>query len=286
MSDLYYIAPDDRASLNDGIAVLTDAEARHLTRVMRKKVGDEADLFDGSGKEYRARIESIARDRVELTVLETREDDREPDLALTAIMALPKGDRQKWAIEKLTELGVRRFIPLDAERADVKFDAGVRERLERQTLEASKQCGRLRLMEVLPAIKPTELPGLVEILDAKLAGKSDAASTCSELGATIAERYAETKLFDEITPNSDVLRVVAHPISDGFFGQTSFTQLIHKRRAIPDAVLLLIGPVGGFADAEVQNAVDQGWAPLDLGKQVYRVETAAIVASALFLHLK
>ena len=245
MSDLYYIAPDDHASLNDGIAVLTDAEARHLTRVMRKKVGDEADLFDGSGKEYRARIESIARDRVELTVLETREDDREPDLALTAIMALPKGDRQKWAIEKLTELGVRRFIPLDA-----------------------------------------ELPGLVEILGAKLAGKSDGAATCSELGATIAERYAETKLFDEITPNSDVLRVVAHPISDGFFGQTSFTQLIHKRRAIPDAVLLLIGPVGGFADAEVQNAVDQGWAPLDLGKQVYRVETAAIVASALFLHLK
>ncbi|MBR5757757.1 MAG: RsmE family RNA methyltransferase, partial [Thermoguttaceae bacterium] len=124
MSDLYYIASEERAALQDGIAVLTDAEARHLTRVMRKKVGDEADLFDGSGKEYRARIESIARDRVELKVLETREDDREPDLALTAIMALPTGDRQKWAIEKLTELGVRRFIPLDAERADVKFDAG------------------------------------------------------------------------------------------------------------------------------------------------------------------
>jgi 16S rRNA (uracil1498-N3)-methyltransferase len=116
---------------------------------------------------------------VELTVLETREDDREPDLALTAIVALPKGDRQKWAIEKLTELGVRRFIPLDAERADVKFDSSVLERLQRQTLEASKQCGRLKLMDVLPSIKPAELPGLVEILDARIAGKSVDEANCS-----------------------------------------------------------------------------------------------------------
>ena len=134
MSDLYYVAPEERALLCEGVAILTDAEARHLTRVMRKKFGDEVSLFDGVGREYLGRIETISRDRVELRVLETKEDDREPELALTAIMALPKGDRQKWAIEKLTELGVRRFIPLDAERADVKFDESVRERLERQTL--------------------------------------------------------------------------------------------------------------------------------------------------------
>ena len=285
MSDLYYIAPEERGLLNEGVAVLTGSEAQHLTRVMRKKVGEEADLFDGSGKEYRARIESIARDRVELTVLETREDDREPDLALTAIVALPKGDRQKWAIEKLTELGVRRFIPLDADRADVKFDSSVLERLQRQTLEASKQCGRLKLMDVLPSIKPAELPGLVEILNARIAGKSVDEANCSELASAIAERFDGTGLFDEIEPNAAVLRVVAHPISDGAFGQKSFMQLVRARPQAPDAVLILIGPVGGFADHEVQSAVEQGWEPLDLGKQVYRVETAAIVAAALFLHL-
>lgn len=284
MSDLYYIAPTDRASLADGRAVLTDSEARHLTRVMRKKTGDEAELFDGSGKAYRARIDAISRDRVELTVLETKEDDREPELALTAIVALPKGDRQKWAIEKLTELGVKRFIPLDAERADVKFDEGVRERLERQVLEASKQCGRLRIMNVLPSIAPCELPGLVELLDAKNNANASA-KELSELAQTLSERFAGFGLFDEITSDSDVLRVVAHPISDGFFGQTSFMNLIHSRKSVPDAALLLIGPVGGFTDEEVKNAVEQGWSPLDLGKQVYRVETAAIVAAALLLHL-
>lgn len=283
MSDLYYIAPEGRAALKDGAAVLTGSEAQHLARVMRKKIGDEADLFDGSGKEYHARIDAISRDRVELTVLSTSTDDREPDLALTAIMALPKGDRQKWAIEKLTELGVKRFIPLDAERADVKFDSDVRERLERQTLEASKQCGRLRLMDVLPSIKPSELPALVELLDAKTSGASS--SPLSENAQKLRQRYANYGLFDEIGEGTDVFRVVAHPISDGFFGQKSFMRLIHERQRVPNAALMLIGPVGGFTDAEVQNAVDQGWTPMDLGKQVYRVETAAIVAAALFLHL-
>ena len=284
MSDLYYVAPEERAFLREGVAILTDAEARHLTRVMRKKIGDEVSLFDGVGREYRGRIETISRDRVELRVLETKEDDREPKLALTAIMALPKGDRQKWAIEKLTELGVRRFIPLDAERADVKFDESVRERLERQTLEASKQSGRLRLMQILPSVAPCELPEFVELLEAKRAGKSYDAT--SEKAKTLASRYEKYELFDEITPQADVLRVVAHPISDGFFGQQSFAELTRSLERVPKSVYVLIGPVGGFADAEVQNAVEQGWRPLDLGKQVYRVETAAIVVAALFLHLE
>ncbi len=287
MSDLYFIAPTERRALADGVAVLTDSEARHLTRTMRKKVGDEATLFDGSGKEYRAKIAAVSKDRVELDVLETREDaSREPDVALTAIVALPKGDRQKWALEKLTELGVRRFIPLDAERADVKFDSNVRERLERQVLEASKQCGRLRLMDVLPSISPSELPALVEILEAKTNG-TNCDKTLSDAARTLKTRLGGDGLFVEIAPNDRVLRVVAHPISDGNFGQRSFPALIRELGGdLPKSVLLLIGPVGGFTDAEVRNAVDAGWAPLDLGAQVYRVETAAIVAAALFLHLK
>lgn len=283
MSDLYYVSPEGRAQLEQGVALLTGSDAQHLTRVMRKKIGDEADLFDGSGKEYRARIRSIARDKVELDVLETREDDREPPLALTAIMALPKGDRQKWAIEKLTELGVKRVVPLDAERADVKFSDDVRERLARQTLEASKQCGRLRLMEILPSIKPNELPGLVELLDEKI--KGNAPSERSELANNLAKRYDGYGLFDELKLGDDVMRAIAHPISDGFYGQKSFMTLVHEHGAVPRAALLLVGPVGGFAEREVQNAVEQGWTPLDLGKQVYRVETAAIVSAALFLHL-
>ena len=283
MSDLYYVAPDERAALRQGRGILTGAEARHLSKVMRGKPGDEVALFDGSGVEYRARILTVGRDVVELEILETREDDREPDVAVTALVALPKGDRQKWAIEKLCELGVRRVVPLDCRRSDVKFDDGVRERLERQALEASKQCGRLRLMSITPSVDVSELAAFTEILYSRL---GNAAAPLSPLAQKLQARFDGFDLFDEFQPGDDALRVLAHPRSDGDFGQLGFRELIHSRGGrVPRGVLAAIGPAGGFAADEVQMAVASGWTPLDLGRQVYRVETAAIVTAALFLHL-
>lgn len=281
MSELYFIAPENADAARRGRAILTDAEARHLTRVMRGKVGDEIALFDGSGVEYRARVAQIGRDRVELDVLETIADEREPSVAVTAIVALPKGDRQKWAIEKLTELGVRRFVPLECERSDVKISDSARERLERQTLEASKQCGRLRLMSIAPALEFSELSAFVETLDARLANES----VLSPRAQNLKERFGDD-LFDEFRPGSRVLRAIAHPASDGDFGQLSFASWSRALGgAAPDGALILVGPAGGFSRAEVRAAVDGGWKPLDLGRQIYRVETAALVAAALFLHM-
>ena len=257
MSERYFLS-ERRELLAEGRAVLTDSEARHLIRVMRTKIGDEALLFDGSGKEYRGRVERIGRDEVELAVLETRAPENDPEIELTMAVALPKGDRQKWLIEKLTELGVRRYIPLAVERADISVDENVLSRLRRQVIEASKQCGRVRLMEILPE-----------------AGRREIA--------------AQFPFEDPSSPQNanETLRILAHPISDGAFGQRSFTDFLEQFRAngTPKKILLVIGPVGGFTDAEVQSAVDDGWPLLDLGRQVYRVETAAITAAALFLHL-
>ena len=261
---------------------MTGAEARHLSKVMRGKPGDEVALFDGSGREYRAKILTVGRDAVELEILETRDDDREPDVAATALLALPKGDRQKWAVEKLCELGVRRVVPLDCRRSDVKFDDGVRERLERYALEASKQCGRLRLMSITPSIAVSELAAFAEILDARLGN----ATSLSPLALKLQKRFDGFNLFDEFHPGDDALRVVAHPRSDGDFGQLDFSELIRSREGrVPRGVLAAIGPAGGFSADEVQTAIASGWIPLDLGRQVYRVETAAIVTAALFLHL-
>ena len=76
--------------------------------------------------------------------------DRESACELTIAVALPKGDRQKWLIEKCTELGVRRILLLDVERSVARPEPQVVERLERQVIEASKQCRRNFLMEITP----------------------------------------------------------------------------------------------------------------------------------------
>jgi len=115
---------------------------------MRAKVGDEVTLFDGSGTEFGARVASIGRSSVELTVLERHEIDRELARRITLGVSLPKADRQRWLVEKATELGVARVVPLVTARSVAQPVASALARLARTVIEASKQCGRNRLMEI------------------------------------------------------------------------------------------------------------------------------------------
>jgi len=131
-----------------GAATLTGDEARHLTRVLRAKVGDAVVLFDGMGHEWSARIVSIGRDRVELDTAEPLSNPPANGIPLTLAVALPKGERQKWMVEKLTELGAARLVPLETTRGVAEATASAQARLERVVIEACKQCGRNTRMEI------------------------------------------------------------------------------------------------------------------------------------------
>jgi 16S rRNA (uracil1498-N3)-methyltransferase len=115
---------------------------------MRAARGSRVTLFDGSGYEFEAAVERLGRSEVELAILDRRQVDREAASALSLGVALPKGDRQKWLVEKATELGVARLVPLQTERAVAQPGENALERLRRAVIEASKQCGRNRLMEI------------------------------------------------------------------------------------------------------------------------------------------
>ncbi len=132
-------------------AALTGSEAHHLAHVMRAKAGDRVVLFDGSGVEFTAEVRQVGRGRIELDVLARAEVDRELPFRLTLGAALPKGDRQKWLVEKAVELGVTRLVPLDTSRGVAQPAASTLSRLRRAVIEASKQCGRNRLMEIAPS---------------------------------------------------------------------------------------------------------------------------------------
>jgi 16S rRNA (uracil1498-N3)-methyltransferase len=127
---------------------LEGAEAHHLIHVLRIGVGERISLFDGSGFEGLSELTGIANGTVELTIREIHAADAEPAVALVLAAAVPKGDRFGWLIEKATELGVQRFIPLIAERSVVIPGAGKLDKMRRTIVEASKQCGRSRLMEL------------------------------------------------------------------------------------------------------------------------------------------
>lgn len=128
------------------IVVLAGDEARHLATVMRAQPGDPVTLFDGSGAEFSATIVRIGKRDAELRIDARHEVDRELAFDLTIAVALPKGERQKWLVEKLTELGVTRLVPLVTERGVAQPTTAAIDRLRRGVIEASKQCGRNRLM--------------------------------------------------------------------------------------------------------------------------------------------
>jgi 16S rRNA (uracil1498-N3)-methyltransferase len=139
-----------------GTVVLAGAEAHHLIHVLRAKPGLAVTLFDGSGAEYAAQVVQVGRSEVTLAIDQRCDVDRELPIRLCVGVALPKQDRQRWLVEKLVELGVDRLVPLLAARAVAQPSPEALERLGRTVVEASKQCGRNRLMEIASGQKPAE----------------------------------------------------------------------------------------------------------------------------------
>ena len=146
MSDRYFV----ETPVASNRAVLAGAEAHHLLHVMRAKAGTRVTLFDGSGWQFDAIVQRAGRNEVELEIAGREEIDRESRIAVTLGVALPKGERQKWLVEKVVELGVARLVPLETERGVSQPVANALERLRRGVIEACKQCGRNRLMEIAP----------------------------------------------------------------------------------------------------------------------------------------
>jgi 16S rRNA (uracil1498-N3)-methyltransferase len=122
-------------------------EAHHLAHVLRAQRGMEVALFDGRGGEYLATVERVGRTEVELAVGAWLDVEREPLYPMHLGVSLPKGERQRWLVEKAVELGVTRLTPLVTQRGEKAGSKGG-DRLERYVVEACKQCGRNRLMEI------------------------------------------------------------------------------------------------------------------------------------------
>lgn len=144
MAERFYapsIEPDDTV-------VLTDDEAHHLARVRRIRRGERVTVFDGSGIETEAVVREISRGEVLLSIESRDRVDRELPFPLTLGCSPAKGDRLRWLIEKATELGVSRFVPILTERSSEQARGLRTVKTDRWVIEACKQCGRNVLMEV------------------------------------------------------------------------------------------------------------------------------------------
>ena len=226
-------------------ATLSADEARHARDVLRLARGDEVFVFDGEGREYRCAVMEVTSRTMTVDIVEQVEPAKpESPLDLILGVALLKSEKFDLVVQKATELGVTRIMPLLTERADVRIrepqDAKRKlERWQRIALESAKQCGRARLMKI-------DAPSnFADALDAL----GDA-----ELKLFFAERSGGPLKFPAGDP-SNVQSVAA-----------------------------LVGPEGGWADQEIERASASGWKIATLGGRILRAETAAIAVATLLQH--
>jgi 16S rRNA (uracil1498-N3)-methyltransferase len=149
MGHRFFASPEQISSPH---ITLSDEESHHLTRVMRLAPGAIVNVFDGAGNEYRCEVKVASRSSAQLEVLEDVSLPTESPLQLTLAQALVKNDKFDWVVQKATELGVSRIVPLITTHSEVVLSEGRGEkrvkRWERISLEALKQCGRRRLVEI------------------------------------------------------------------------------------------------------------------------------------------
>lgn len=144
-----FYAPGENFS--DTSVVLDADETRHLRDVLRLKIGDEVCVFDGAGREFRSSIIEIGKKSSALTVIEEiTPASPESPFAITLGATVLNGERYDLIIQKAVELGVAAFVPMQTVRCDVKLNDAEKRmaRWRRIALEATKQSGRAKLMQI------------------------------------------------------------------------------------------------------------------------------------------
>jgi 16S rRNA (uracil1498-N3)-methyltransferase len=228
---------------NDRMASLKGEQAAHLIRVLRAQTGMECDMVAGD-RVWRAVISGISGDAVQFTLLS--EVEAEQALPVTLLLSVFKFDRMEWIIEKATELGAERLIPMIARRSEkhlVQAAPARVERWRRVAREAAKQSRR------------SDVPAVEDVVSLKSAMHIRAAHP--GLNLLLAEQERSNTLYAAM--------------------QAAVNQLGMER----PAVNLAVGPEGGWTAEEEALFAAEGWQPVSLGPRILRAETAGICAMAV-----
>jgi len=235
-----------RKSISFPSAVLEGEEHRHLSRVLRIKPGKRVWLIDEKGERYLAEVREVGENQTKLDILETA-DKPEAKIHLTLAQALIKSKKMDFLVQKATELGMTGFIPVVASRSVARIqerEAKKVERWQKIAAGAAKQSRRA----FVPSVHPPQT------YRSFIRGRHELRRLilCETSGRYLREILAEV-------PKSP------------------------KDGGIP-SVIIAVGPEGGWTEEEVHFALENGFEPVSLGKEVLRSETAALAALAMISH--
>ena len=224
---------------------LTGDDHKHLSLVLRARIGETVAVSTGDGFDYFYTIESISKSETILSFIEKRQNLSEPTIQLTLFTAVLKGDKNETVVRMCTELGVTRICPMVTEYTVALGESYKTERMRKIALEASKQSGRGRVPEIF---EPMTFNDAVKV-------------------------FAD---FDCVVFPYEHAEEIG--IKD-FLGEKLFKA---KKPVVNIAVL--VGSEGGFSKKEAEKLIEQGITPITLGKRILRADTACITVCAMILY--
>ena len=237
----FFVDPND---IQGDDVHLSKAQVHQIYHVLRLRTGDRIVVLDNAGSEFEVELAAPSPRQVEGRILARRAAQGEPDVDLVLHQGLLARDKFEHVLQKGTEVGVKRFVPVITERSIVQdsraFTNDRVERWQRIITEAAEQSGRGLIPQLRPPIRLEQALAEHGGVDVHLMG-------CPGPG-----------------------------------GQSLHAVLATTPR--PKAVSLCIGAEGGFTEREVDLARSAGWKVFSLGRRVLRTETAAVVASGLVLY--
>lgn len=243
-----FYAPDSSRS---GQRVdLPRGEAHQLAHVLRLRPGAPVRVFDGRGREFTARVETVGRSTATVHTLEPHEPAREPAVRLRLALAILKGRATDTVVRDATMLGVTAIQPLQTARSRPAPE-GAPSALERWraiAVSSAKQCGRAVVPEIAPAASFMEF--------ARLSPQPSA--TAGELRILLVEPALPA-------PHESIRALAGRPA--------------------PAAATIVVGPEGGWADGEVDAAAAADFLPLTLGARTLRADAAPAAAIAVLQHV-
>lgn len=238
----FYVTPD---LAHGPVLTLSDREAHHAIHVLRIRAGERVVVLDGRGQELLCEVGRANGHVVELRVVQKHVVAPLP-YKLTLIQAITKGKTMDLIVQKATELGVHRIVPVLSERTvshlDGESGAAKGEKWRATAIEAIKQCGSPWLPEI-------ELPLSPQAFLAK--GEAFDLSLVATLQTTARHPRVYVRTF------------------------------MNERQQAPKSVAVWVGPEGDFTPAETNAVIAAGALPITLGKLILRSETAAIYCMAM-----
>ena len=230
-----------KKNLRDNRGHIDGQELVHLRKVLRLAPGDPITVFDDSGWEHEAVIRALGAQQGEFEILRSYQPERESPLQITLAVALTKGETMDFIVEKATELGVQTIIPFVSTYSIPRLD-------ESKIVKRGERWQKIAL---------------------------SAAKQCGRTRMPeISPMFEYRKLLDDAPPQT--LKLIFWEKEH----QRSLYQ-IREQRGDVEAVLIVIGPEGGFTAEEAKMAQRQGFEPVELGRRILRAETAAVTAIAL-----